>query len=336
MPALSIAKQFSDLRAISPVVEHYLTEELYKNTFGATEYTIEDVLQECYAIVYSELIDFGITFDSEEDNLLGDWYMARKIYYIRLLIDPENLKQTLALCPNLEKIDALVASDEEESGLFNNLVDTLLLSDPENYQLNQIQDLANIIISNHDFTLHVQNIIDIIHENGLNFQLPELKSAQAYIDKITGLRKYARIAVEKITSTLSAKLGMLDWKKINHLLDIYDMDKLSPDTLKIYALVDGDKELPDHLTAYKNAMMLAHHRRAAHHIEYWTDPAKDPEPVPTVENLILLVAHLHEPDTDGPSFWKEFSEMLDDGLSVFTMDQIDLMGDMGNVLFPRI
>ena len=96
MQDLTIPKQMADLRDISENVADYLDREIYDEYFGPyTDHTVEDILQECYAIILQELTEYGITFSCEEEDLLQDWYVAHKLYELRYVLDAVHFKEHL-------------------------------------------------------------------------------------------------------------------------------------------------------------------------------------------------------------------------------------------------
>lgn len=335
MHRMQILEQFEDLRMISENVTDYLSRELFKDTFGASsDYTVNDVLRECYAIILQELVDFGISFTLLDDDLLEDWYTCKHIFYVRKFVDITSLKLILSNPEDIDKIESLLESDEVDTDFFGSMFDILYETRQNVYEFQVMEYIVPFVMSNDQFKAHVKAIIQNLRDIDAPVIIPDVDRAKKYIEKTMQLREYARNAVDKIISNVSVLSGNLDMKKIEKLLRDYDMDKIAADQIKIYSVVDLG-EINESMEKYQAAMMQIHHERSPHHIEYWIAPWKIPVPIPTTENLVLLVAHHMEPDTTAPEFWDEIREMLNKGIAVFTSEQVDLINQMALAIFPN-
>lgn len=337
MERLKVQDQLMDLRELSPIVDDYLARELFKDTFGAdSDYTVNDILNECYHIILEDFKEYGVSFTTGDELLLGDWFMAKHVYWLRHFLDSQNLyKRLLGQNDDLDKLETMLnEEDEDGTDLLNRVIMYLASAHPLDLTLQYCEYISSQTTCTETFRQHISAILANCRKDPGEL-IPDIDQAKAYIAKIDTLRKMASEAVNKILEALPDIHVKCDMSKIKKLLKEYDMDKLAPDQIKIYAAVDVDDVNPALIT-YKNAMMEIHHRRAKHHLEYWLDPTKDPLPTPAMENCVLLVAHMFEPGQTSASFQDELQEMLTKGASVFTLEQIDAMTRMGQVLYENV
>lgn len=334
MDKLTLSDQFIDLRSISDNVDDYLSRELYKDSFGYdTDYTPNDVLQECYTIVLQELRELGIQFTVDLDDLLHDWFTAKHIYYIRKIADAYELTQLCKKEDTKNFLDTLLQAPEEESDIFVALVMHLAQKYPTEPMYRYVADFGECIQSTDRFVDHVKSILESLKTQDLSVETPDIRLAKSYIAKIQGLRTFAEKATKMIIEGMQLQ-SSLNMKTIRKLLDEYDMDKLSPDALPLYSIIDNPEAetLYPNLGTFKETMMQKHHERAYHHLEHWL---KYRDPRPTKENLILLIAHCYEPDSTAPSFWKEVDEMINNGVEIFDPEDVTFMLKAANCIFPR-
>lgn len=337
MLRLSIPQQFEDLRLVSDNVTDYLARELFKDTFGPdTDYTLNDILKECYAIIIQELKEFGISFSLSTDELLEDWYTAKRVYYIRKIVSAEYLRQTLVNRDEITKISSMMEDDEVDTELFLHLHECLFPLRSNFDEFKELQDFAVFVVSSQRFEDHLRAILEYLTDIDAPVIVPDITRAAAYIKKVQESRAAVRSAVEKIAAAMPFVYAKMDKRIIKKLLDDYDMDKISAEELRIFSLIDLD-EVDENLAMYKAAMLQKHHERSPHHIEYWTAAWKNPKPIPADENLVLLVAHL----VDSPSgnthaiAAAAFEKLMQDGLGIFTPQQVVLMQEMASAVIPR-
>lgn len=332
---LTPQRQLADLRSASENVADYLDREIFRDTFedeNVIDYTIEDILQECYAIVLQELVELGIKFTCDESDLLQDWYTAHTLYSLRYFFDANNFREFLvANTEDITLLQNILDSDESED-VFQQCVDVLYQQHPDDLYLKDIDYLSRDIYSSYRFKDHIKAIIEVIISNGENIIIPDVARAKRYIEKTQILRKLANETSERIMS----KLDDITWNKalVDKILRDYDLDKISPETIKIYSAIDLDEVSP-YLEKTKEKKLDEHHKRSLHHIEYWLDEDKDPRPTPEKEHLLVMVAHHNEPDTDAATFWQEIREMLDKGKEIFSEEQIALITRMADAVYPR-
>ena len=84
--------QLDQMRELSPAVDTYLAQELFKEDFGAYDYTISDIVNNCYEIIIDELIDLGIKFSVTRSELLQDYFTAYNLITLKKVIDKRYLK----------------------------------------------------------------------------------------------------------------------------------------------------------------------------------------------------------------------------------------------------
>lgn len=337
MLRLSIPQQFEDLRLVSDTVADYLARELFKETFGSDgDYTLNDILKECYTIIIQELKEFGITFSLTTDELLEDWYTAKRVYYVRKIVAAEYLKQTLNNKEEIQKISSMLEDDEIDTEFFLHLVECLFPLRSTLVEFKELQDFAVFVISSESFEAHVRAILEYLNDIDAPVIVPDITRAAAYIKKVQESRAAVKIAVDKIAAQIPLIYAKMDKRIIKKLLDDYDMDKISAEDLRIFSLIDLDTT-DESLAAYKAAMLQKHHERSPHHIEYWTAAWKNPKPIPSDEHLVLLVAHLVDsPLGNTHAILNEaFSKLLQDGIGIFTPHQVALMQEMASAVIPR-
>lgn len=318
MDRLSLTDQFVDLRSISDNVDDYLSRELYVDSFGYDSgFTPNDILRECYTIILQELRELGITFNAEIDDLLCDWYTAKHLYYIREIADGYTIKE---LCKDEDvknKLDTLLQSPEESDDLFVALVAYLKEKHPTELSYRYADEFSDLIVASERFDQHVQCILAASRDYDA-IATPDIKLAQSYIKKIQNVRSLVRTTVDAIIKNLQLQTS-LNTKKLNKLLDEYDMDKLAPKDLKLFSIIDNEasSELYPNLKRLRAVELQKHHERSSHHIEYWF---KHSDLHPTKEDLILLVAHHNEPGVTPSKFKSEIDMMLSFGEKIFTPD----------------
>lgn len=328
---MSPREQFEDLRNISENVLDYLTRELYKETSGEeNDYDINEILRDCYTILLEEIKDLGISFYISDDEILEDFYTAKHLYYLKLFLDKEYLKNHLTE-EHVDYIETLL-QDASEDELFMAIYEHLSQS-MHNFEFNMLDYLIPYIANTDKFALYIKDVVNYIRNIDTYSEPPaNITRMKQYIEKIMLLRKYATDTVHTILEKLPNEVW--NKKKIDKLLRDYDKDKLTPEDIKIYSFVDlGNVNLS--LESYKNKMMFIHHSRSPHHIEYWmSDNNKD---IPfTKENALLLVAHHNEPDTSPADFWKEIDHLLEFGKRIFTSEQLMWMNKYAEAVYPRV
>ena len=140
---LSPEKILADLSSISECITDYLEREVFLDSFGASsDYQINDILTECYVIIIQELMEFGI-YIHEQDELLGDWYSAHQLYYLRNFLDSANLYTFIS--QNAEDITPLkqIVEDEEREDIYPILIEYLSEKHPDEERIIAMANLAS-------------------------------------------------------------------------------------------------------------------------------------------------------------------------------------------------
>ena len=336
MLRLSATEQLQDLREISETVADYLDRELFKLTLGNEgDYTVNDILRECYCIIIQELREFGIYFSISTDELLDDWYTAKKIYFVRKIVAADYLKQNLTDPKELDRISALLENDEIDTDFFLVMFESLYPARSVREEFKELYDFATFVVADERFEAHVKAVMEFLTEMGTSVEIPDVTRMTKYINKVMASRKAVEAAVTAIAAKVPFVYAQMDKKLLKKLLSDYDRDKISSEDIGVFSFIDMG-ELDESLHSYRDAMLLKHHERSPHHIEYWTAAWKMPRPVPTNENLMMLVAHL----VDNPAgnskaiFEQSFAKLLDAGLTVFSPEQTDLLREMASAILP--
>ena len=293
MERLDLAEQFEDLRTISDMVAEYLTRELFREEWGSDgDYGANEILARCYSFVEEELKEYGVYFRIPDTDLLGDFYTAKHIYYIRQLLDATNLITTLKDATTIDEISTLDISVNHDEG-FAFLIDLLIRSQPST-TLTLLQDFANTVRVTSEFYK-----IKVDRERIAQF-------ASTVMDN---------------SVTIRAKIDRLI---LNKLITDYDIDKIDASALKIYSYLDNG-EVAEPLQAYKDLKLLEHHRRSPHHIEYWEIR---PTTVFTYANALICIGHLWETDValeDLAVKVQEFMNKLDKLVITYPDTKQDMM-----------
>lgn len=331
---LTIENQFDNLRTISTTVSEYLQSEIFKDDYGAYgDFTVNDVLQQCYTIILQELSEYGITLDTDYEDLLGDWYTANHIYLLRKWIDSSCQLELLKSNPDDVSYLADICADNEHTP--DEIYESWCTYYAEHHPQ---EDTAAITYVTHwvradqRLVQHLKALLQSLEDASTPVVIPDIQRAQRYIEKV----QLARVYVEQMVSLIYQALPdeIFDTNLVRKLIREYDLDKISPDTIKIYSTIDLD-DVPVFLIPYKNEQLLIHHRRSPHHVEYWCDPAKDPQPVPTKENILLMVCHHMEPGTTPEEFKQAIDNMIDAGHAVFTPEHLSYINQYANILLKQ-
>lgn len=324
MDRLTPVEQFADLRSISDNVDDYLSRELYLDSFGNDgDYTVNDILSECYTIVLQELRELGIFFTMDIDDLLADWYTAKNIYHLRVLCDSKTIT---TLCEDKEvynTLSTLIQDTDDDCGeLITSIVEYLQNKYPSEVAYQYLLYFNQYVYSTDRFKDHLSVILDKIEKQDPGADIPDVTAAAEYIRQTLQLQKLAKIATDIILSTTGFNKEC-NGVVLDKLLADYDMDKISTDELRLYCLLDNSqREVPKQLQHLKDVMLQKHHERSPHHIEHWITHQDEH---PTKENLVVLVAHHFEPDTTKDEFAKAVENMLDQGINIFTPEDVEFI-----------
>ena len=329
---LSPEKILADLSSISECIANYLEREVFLDSFGASsDYQINDILTECYVIIIQELMEFGI-YIHEQDELLGDWYSAHQLYYLRNFLDSANLYTFVS--QNAEDITPLkqIAEDEERGDIYPILIEYLSEKHPDEERIIAMTNLESNLHADERLKKHISAVIANVQNVDVQIMEPDTIRAQRYIQKTKILRDRVRTAVYKIIDNMP--ISGWDRSIIEKFLNDYDLDKLRADQIAIYSTIDLDEVDPT-LEPLKKKYLDIHHKRSIHHIEYWLDADKTSKPILQKEHLVLLVAHHDEPDTTNTTFWQKIDKMLVHANAILTQEQKDLVVQMATCLYTR-
>lgn len=318
MYTLTIPQHFVNLREISDAVEDYISRQTYVLEYGQDDYTADNILNTCYEIIYEELNEYGLVVDTDWRN---DRFTCGYIYLLRKFIDDlPNL-----IRPVKSDIENYLNSSETEDEL--NDIYEYIQPTGDYKELPYI--LSSTYVTDNKFLDYVKSIIANLNDELTPVKIPSIDKAKEYIVKTGKLRelatKYSRILISNLPELT------VDTNIVDKMLRDYDTDKISPDLISIYSKVDTDN-VPEYLSDLKDKYMQEHHERAAHHIEYYTDPKKSPLPLITTEALILMVAHHVEIDTTKSEFAESVEDMIAKGRSVLRDDHISLIRKMKDII----
>lgn len=333
MFVMELPKHFACLRDISDNVDDYLGRELWKEEFANDDdsYGAKNILGRCYAIILEELKDYGIGFTFDYDDLTSDIYLCGYVYLVRRLVDSKNLKQLILATGTLDRFYTYLQSEEDKPDIFKDTLE-LLESKTKNFEINEINYIVDNIFTNHVFTEYLTNLVTSLRDDTYVDIVPELVRVNEYIKRIKlgrqGVAEKSKLVAEKLDSQYP-----IDAAKLNKLLNDYDMDKISPEEVKMYALIDTEDEINPALLSLQHRLLDAHHLRSPHHIEYWLNPDNPAKQEFTIENLIVLVAHhADQPMTDESDFRSKCDEMLDKGKDFLGPNYLSLAKDIETIV----
>ena len=227
--------QLDQMRELSPAVDTYLAQELFKEDFGAYDYTISEIVNNCYEIIIDELIDLGIKFSVTRSELLQDYFTAYNLITLKKVIDKRYLKVWLngISQEKLELLDTSINNNEDE---FSILVDTvdLLYSFTGDSDLELLKDFAvSYTVSTHLLALNLDlNIKDAsnstLNENNLN-------SINSLLDLIDRSKIELRNAIDEVISISYEIRQARAVDIVDAMLKEYGNYMINPENLPKYA-----------------------------------------------------------------------------------------------------
>jgi len=293
-------QEILDLRSVSPATEDYIVNQVYLSNYGPDDYTYKLILTDCYALAVQELAQLGIFL--EDDNLFEDLYSMKYIFYFRKVFDGEYLGKLFKSNEELRRhIESAVSAEEDEDLL------TVVIELIHNYsqvpvEIDRVVNMADRCHSNDSFLDHLKAVLEDSDSPATN--ITDIDNVMVYIDKIAKGRDNFSVAMDRIYQ----KMVHLDGKYMKYHVDNYDLDKISVDQVKFYALFDTENELPDVVKSLGVRYMDAHHKRVKHHIEYWLNRENIR---PRDEDLAMLVAHHYDPPFDDRDLKSKVNEMVE-------------------------
>lgn len=322
MYSLSLQEHFQNVREISDTVNEYLATEQYILDFGPDDFTPKNILFNCYDILLSDLKSIGITVGFPYG---GDLLMCGYIYLIRKYIEdiPQLLTPELA-----DRLETILTDTESPIDMFETIRKVI---NSDKFEHTELDYISSEIYASDTFVSFMKEQLRTYKEQKEYIFSFDIARSSAYLEKTRKLRELARKYTYIIVNNLKMNLntGILE-----KLLRDYDLDKISPRTIHIYALVDTE-EVPPSIYNLAKQKMQEHHERSHHHIEYWIDPKKNPRPIPLTENLVLMVAHHVEIDTTRDEFDEAVENMIEKGRSIFNEQMISLIDKMKNIVLEN-
>lgn len=277
-------EHIQDLRDVSSAVNDYLDRELFLDEYGP-DYTIQDILSSCYAIALSDLQNLGITPIQSIDEIVTDYYICKRYYYLLKILQPASLLIVLDTTQIVDQVETMMENQDNFSIV--NLLEYLQEMHPKNFDLDQVKYIQDEITNDSSFNEYIIEVCHRIKEGDTLIPTPDQQKAKAYIEKMRLNRIFVGNSVARILRYPELE-GKVNMEYISQQMRIYDLDKLTAEDLQLYSTVDGD-DVPESLQRLSKIAELAHHQRAAHHIEYWI--ANNAQSIPK-EALILIVATL--------------------------------------------
>ena len=334
---LSVAEQLADLQEVSPVIAEYISNGLFKETFGKdVDYSENDLLIACYQLLLEDFPEYGLVLSQPLDEITQDWYTAKHYYYLRKFVDRNNLIQLLMNSENLlDQLEAQLA-DEDVGSFFNRTLEIFKDARPDDETLDFLLYISPTITSTERYTAHFQACIDVAKQQLSYRVIPDLNLAQLYIEHIQENREiFADRILRFIDGNNEFYLRNLDRARIARAQATYDLDKITPTEIRYYATVDSpDFPTPTpELRKFKDDLMLAHHRRSMHHIEYYVDPAKNPRPLFDLTALVIVACAMAEKDVTPDEFRKRAYKCRKIGGDLFTEE---VWKELTLNIFPRL
>ena len=307
---MDLTKHFTMLRSISPTVDDYLERELYKLDYAEdgelnAEYSPKDVLGLCYDIIIDELNAIGIHITIDTDTLVQDIYTCGYVYLIRKFVDKKYFAELLQATDMVEAVSKYMDTEGQKINLLEDLVNIVNIK-AHDYELSEMSYILPSTYTTKEFEDYIKSILTTINTPDAII-VKDLTLVKRYTDHISTLRHLAYRYTYTAIDLLNLE-HLIDRDKISKLLRDYDRDKIQPDTIAIYSLIDRET-VPANLYGTKKKYMDIHHASSPHHVEYWLSDNVNKQRF-TVDNLILLVVHHIEPGTSPEEFAEEVNKTL--------------------------
>lgn len=333
---MELTKHFTLLRDISPTVDDYLTRELFEEDYYDEEegelaynYSAKDVLGACYSIIIDELNAIGIHFAIDLDTLTQDIYTCGYVYLIRKFVDKPYLAKLLQATDTVDAVSKYIDTDERKPNLLEDVVNIVNIKSHD-YELTEMEYILPQTYTDESFTTYLKSVIAAINTPDAII-VKDLTAVENYTKHIATLRQLAYRYTYAVIGMLNLE-PQLDMTKIAKLLRDYDRDKIQPDTIALYSLIDKEN-VPTSLYATKKKYMDIHHANSPHHVEYWLadNPLKQKF---TLDNLILLVVHHVEPGTSPEEFRSEVEDTVSKLHDILSIQHKQLARKMVDAIQP--
>ena len=331
---MELPKHFSLLRDISPTVDDYLARELYKLDYAedgelVDTYSAKDILGLCYSIIIDELRSIGVHIAMDTDTLIQDIYTCGYVYLIRKFVDKPYFAKLLQATDTKEAVSKYLDTEDQKLNLLEDLVNIINIK-AHDYELSEMSYILQNTYTTQSFVEYIKNIVSAIEDPDAII-VQDVSIEEKYTKRIATLRhlayRYTHIAIDLLNLH-----DQVDMDKIAKLLRDYDRDKILPDTIAIYSIIDKD-DVPTNLHATKTKYMDIHHSNSPHHAEYWLTYNSTKQRF-TLDNLILLVVHHIEPNTSPEEFKEEVDGMLQKLSSILSDNHKQLANKMVKELQP--
>lgn len=331
---MELPKHFSLLRDISPTVDDYLARELYKLDYAedgelVDTYSAKDILGLCYSIIIDELRSIGVHIAMDTDTLIQDIYTCGYVYLIRKFVDKPYFAKLLQATDTKEAVSKYLDTEDQKLNLLEDLVNIINIK-AHDYELSEMSYILQNTYTTQAFVEYIKNIVSAIEDPDAII-VQDVSIEEKYTKRIATLRhlayRYTHIAIDLLNLH-----DQVDMDKIAKLLRDYDRDKILPDTIAIYSIIDKD-DVPTNLHATKKKYMDIHHSNSPHHAEYWLTDNSTKQRF-TLDNLILLVVHHIEPNTSPEEFKEEVDSMLQKLSSILSDNHKQLANKMVKELQP--
>lgn len=342
----TIAQDILNLRFLSDTAETYICNQEYVSQYGQDDVKEEDILFELYGIIKKELLDLGIVYWDTQYDPLEDWYQARSLYYFRKVFDEDVLlqlfKQNDSVIPGIETIIHSEESDDSDIHLILELLNGVFVDHPDISMCMEFQDR---VISTSRFVDHLKATIHT-HKHMATVTIDDPETILPYIKQIELGRVRVKEAIERIllnldetgkiltTDISNCGRSSIDMVMLDTLIRGYDLDKIQPNEISYYAVLDKpDEDVDKAQLPFKQKYMDIHHTRSPHHIEYWK--ANGTLNL-TNAHILMLVAHLYNPYANSEEFITDFATLGKAAKSIFTEDQIKILDTYGYVLMGTL
>lgn len=303
------------LMAISETVKHYVDQELYlpakaveedidstgyKNEnkviedLDTTEVSDKEILNGCYEIILSELQEMGITFHCEIDEILGNFYDAQCIYFLRKIYDLRQLYDRFN--KNRTFMNEVLDAVDDDLDTTNKAMQVIVVS--HKFYKND-EDIERCVDFLFDKLTNTAAFIKYIHHVADMVEGPEFED-MADPRWVILLTAYIEAGKDKALEIFNMAIAMdadnLDAKALYRDHRLYNMDKLQPANLNKYVSwlqYKDDSDAPAEIAAMVKMFDYQHASVTNHHIEYFRQQPKDY--VITKNDMVNMLANICDP-----------------------------------------
>lgn len=270
----------SKLRMTSKDVCNYLDTQGYLVDNDEDSVSRQFIVNECYTIVVEELSELGIIFHCSSEELYSNFYDMENLITIRKLFSIPEMYQLLSTDHEL-KTKILTLAEVDDNFVINLLH---LLSNNDSEDTNRAYTFLWDKISNDSrFIDYITGISELKEDT----TIPDLQDESSHIIKSVSKGRRSATTLFDIAMEVDPSL---DQKRLAHDLELYDLDKLQPNTINKYgwrASVDRDT-LSDEEKAIYDKYTKLHNEANNHHIEFYE--LKDPMII-SKEDIVNLLAN---------------------------------------------